>query len=77
MFNNFSIAFSYDGKRYDGQIKPLSTGLQRGLPTSFQVILNHVYCGLIRRRGVDWETDSPKCAVMVEVIGNHISDWYE
>jgi hypothetical protein len=26
---------------------------------------------------LDWETDSPKCAIMVDVIGNHIYDWYE
>jgi hypothetical protein len=77
MFNQFPINFRYDGRQYNGQIKPLHTGLQKGLPTSFQVILNHVYCGLIRRRGIDWETDSPKCAVMVDVIGNHIYEWYE
>ena len=77
MFNPFPIAFRYDGKQYNGQIKPLQTRRQQGLPTSFQVFLNHVYCGLLRRKGVEWETDSPKCAVMVEVIGNHIYDWYE
>jgi hypothetical protein len=77
MFSKFPIAFSYDGKQYSGQIKPLETGLQHGLPTSFQVFLNHVYCGLIKRKGVDWETDSPKCAFMVEAIGNQIYDRYE
>ena len=76
MFNQFPINFRYDGKQYNGQIRPLHTGLQQGLPISFQVFLNHVYCGLIRRRGTEWETDSPKCAVMVEVIGNHIYDRY-
>jgi len=77
MFNQFPINFRYDGKQYDGQIRPLQTELQRRLPTSFQVFLNHVYCGLIRRKGFEWETDSPKCAVMVDVIGNHIDNWYE
>ena len=77
MFNKFPIAFRYDGKQYNGEIKPLQTGLQQGLPTTFQVFLNHVYCGLVRRRGAEWETDSPKCAVMVDVIGNNIYDWYE
>ncbi|HET6254015.1 MAG TPA: hypothetical protein VFE32_08070 [Puia sp.] len=75
MFNKFPITFRYDGKQYNGQVKPLQTG-QR-LPTLFQVFLNNVYCGLVRKKGVDWETDSPKCAVMVEVIGNNIEDWYE
>jgi hypothetical protein len=32
---------------------------------------------LVKRRGTDWETDSPKCAIMVDTIGNHIYDWYE
>jgi hypothetical protein len=77
MFNRFPIAFRYDGKQYNGQIKPQATGLQQGLPISFQVYLNNVYFGLIRRKGVEWETDSPKCAIMVEVIGNRIYDWYE
>jgi hypothetical protein len=77
MFNKFPIAFRYDGKQYNGQIKPLETGLQQGLPTSFQVFLNNVYFGLIRRKGVEWETDSPKCAIMVDEIGNRIYDWYE
>jgi hypothetical protein len=77
MFNKFPITFNYDGIRYCGQIKPLATGLQQGLPTAFQVFLNNVYCGLVKRRGVEWETDSPKCAIMVDVIGNHIYDWYE
>ncbi|HTR31345.1 MAG TPA: hypothetical protein VMH27_18865 [Puia sp.] len=77
MFNKFPIAFRYDGKQYNGKIQPLQTGLQQGLPTIFQVFLNNVYCGLVRRRGVEWETDSPKCAIMVDVIGNHIYDWYE
>jgi hypothetical protein len=76
MFNQFPINFRYDGKQYNGQIRPLHTGLQQGLPVSFQVFLNHVYCGLIQRRGTEWETDSPKCAVMVDVIGNHIYDRY-
>ena len=76
MFNQFPINFRYDGKQYNGQIRPLHTGLQHGLPISFQVFLNRVYCGLIRRRGTEWETDSPKCAVMVDVIANHIYDRY-
>jgi len=77
MFNKFPIAFRYDGRQYNGQIQPLATGLQQGLPTVFQVFFNHVYFGLVKRRGVEWETDSPKCAIMVDVIGNHIYDWYE
>jgi len=77
MFNKFPIHFTYDGIQYRGEIKPLQTGLQHRIPTSFQVVLNNVYCGLVRRRGADWETDSPKCAIMVDVIGNHIYDWYE
>jgi len=77
MFNKFPISFSYDGKQYRGEIKPLQAGLQNRMPTSFQVILNNVYYGLVKRKGADWVTDSPKCAIMVETIGNHIYDWYE
>ena len=77
MFNNFPIDFSYDGKQYSGRITPLQTGLQNGIPVSFQVFLNNVYCGLVKRKGTEWETDSPKCAVLVDVIGNRIYDWYE
>jgi len=77
MFNKFPIQFNYDGKHYSGSIQPLQTGLQHRIPTSFQVFLNNVYYGLVRRRGTDWETDSPKCAIMVEIIGNHIYDRYE
>ena len=77
MFNRFPISISYDGVRYDGEIRPLQTGIQHRIPTTFQVVLNHVYYGMVKRRGADWETDSPKCAVLVETIGNHIYDWYE
>jgi hypothetical protein len=77
MFNKFPISFSFDGKQYRGEIRPLGKTLQNRVPTIFQVFLNHVYYGLVKRSGVDWETDSPKCACMVETIGNHIYDWYE
>jgi hypothetical protein len=76
MFNKFSISFNFDGVHYNGEIKPLQTGLQHRIPTAFQVVLNHVYCGQVKRRGADWETDSPKCAIMVDAIGNQIYDWY-
>jgi hypothetical protein len=36
MFNQFPIAFEYDGRQYNA----------------------------IRRRSVDWETDSPKCGAL-------------
>jgi hypothetical protein len=77
MFNKFPIHFSFDGKQYRGEIKPLQTGVQHRMPTAFQVFLDHVYCGLIKRRGEDWETDSPKCAILVNPIGHQIEDWYE
>jgi len=77
MFNKFPIQFNYDGKHYSGNIQPLQTGLQHRIPTAFQVFLNNVYYGLVKRRGTDWETDSPKCAIMVDIIGNHIYDRYE
>ncbi|HEV2483850.1 MAG TPA: hypothetical protein VGS79_29500 [Puia sp.] len=77
MFNKFPIHFTYDGISYRGEIKPLHTGLQHRIPTTFQVVLNNAYCGLVRRKGTSWETDSPKCAIMVDIIGNHIYDYYE
>ena len=77
MFNKFPIHFSFDGKQYRGEIKPLQTGAQHRRPTAFQVFLNNVYCGLIKRRGEGWETDSPKCAILVNPIGNQIESWYE
>jgi len=77
MFDKFPIHFSYDGVHYQGEVKPLQAGVQNRMPTTFQVVLNNVYCGLVKRRGSDWETDSPKCAVMVDTIGNEIYDWYE
>ena len=77
MFNKFPISFYFDGKQYDGQIQPLSIGVQNRIPTNFQVFLNHVYYGLVKRKGDDWETDSPKCAIMVKTIANHIYDRYE
>lgn len=76
MFNRFTIHFDFEGKQYRGEIQPLQTGAQNRKPTAFQVFLNHVYCGLIRRRGEGWETDSPKCAVLVRPIGYQIEDWY-
>ena len=77
MFNKFPINFKYDGREYHGQIQPLQTGLQHRIPTAFQVFLNNVYYGLVKRRGTDWETDSPKCAIMVDIIANQIYDRYE
>jgi hypothetical protein len=32
---------------------------------------------LIRRMGDRWETDSPKCAILVRPISYQIEDWYE
>lgn len=77
MFNKFPIDFTYDGVRYHGQIQPLQTGLQHRIPTAFQVFFNNAYYGLVKRRGVDWETDSPKIAILVDKIGNQIYNWYE
>ncbi|HXB07117.1 MAG TPA: hypothetical protein VNW04_08375 [Puia sp.] len=77
MFNKFPIQFNYDGKHYSGLIQPLQTGIQHRIPTAFQVFLNNVYYGQVKRKGVDWETDSPKCAFMVDIIGNQIYDRYE
>jgi hypothetical protein len=77
MFNQFPIDFYYDGKYYKGQIKPLLAGAEKRKPTLFQVFLNQVYYGLVRQTHSGWETDSPKCAVMMNTIGNHIYDWYE
>ncbi|MHA4806691.1 hypothetical protein ACX0G9_01225 [Flavitalea flava] len=77
MFNNFPITFNYDGKEYRGEIKPMSTGIEKRQPTRFQVYLNNVYYGLLQRRGAKWETDSPKCAFMVDKISNHIHGWYD
>lgn len=76
MFNKFPINFNYDGKQYSGSIQPLQTGLQHRIPTSFQVVLNNAFYGLVKRKGPDWETDSPKCAFMVKIIGSYIYDWY-
>jgi len=77
MFNKFSIDFFYDGRHYQGQVQPLQAGVQNRIPTSFQVFFNNMYYGLVKRRGTSWETDSPKCAIMVDKIGNHIYSWYE
>jgi hypothetical protein len=77
MFNKFPIDFSFDGKQYRGEIKPLLAGAQHRKPTAFQVYFNNVYCGLVKRKGESWETDSPKCAILVRPIGRQIEDWYE
>jgi len=77
MFNKFPIEFNYDGIQYHGQVQPLQAGVQNRMPTSFQVFFNNVYYGLVKRRGTDWETDSPKIAIMVDKIGNHIYSRYE
>lgn len=77
MFNKFPISFDFDGIQYHGEIKPLQTGIQHRRPTAFQVFINNVYCGLMKRRGEGWETDSPKCAILVRPISHQIEDWYE
>jgi hypothetical protein len=77
MFNRFPISFTYDGRQYSGEIQPLQTGLQNRMPTTFQVFFNHMYYGSVKRKGAEWETDSPKCAIMVDTIGNLIYDRYE
>ncbi|HVU59024.1 MAG TPA: hypothetical protein VHD83_28375 [Puia sp.] len=76
MFNRFPIHFSFEGKQYRGEIQPLQAGAQNRKPTAFQVFLDHVYCGSIRRRDDRWETDSPKCAILVRPISYQIEDWY-
>jgi hypothetical protein len=77
MFNKFPINFSFDGRSYHGLVKPLTTGVQNRKPTSFQVFLNNSYCGVIQRKNDRWETDSPKCAIMVDTLAARIYDWYE
>ena len=76
MYNRFPIQFKFDGRQYRGEIKPLTAGIQNRKPVKFQVFLNNIYYGDIRRNEDNWETDSPKCAIMVETLGNHIYDWY-
>jgi len=76
MQNKFPIRFQFDGRNYLGQIKPLKSDSGKNNPTNFQVFLNNVYFGEIKRRGIKWETDSPKCAIMVDTIGNHIDGYF-
>lgn len=77
MFNKFPINFSFDGRSYKGLVKPLTTGVQHRMPTTFQVFFNNSYYGVVQRKGGQWETDSPKCAVMVDSIADQIYDWYQ
>ena len=77
MFNKFPIDFYFDGRYYQAQIKPLIPVSKDRIPNAFQVFLNHLYYGELRRRGSRWESDSPKCAMMAENIGNSIREWYE
>jgi hypothetical protein len=77
MFNKFPINFSYDGKQYRGEVKPLSMGVENRFPTKFQVFLNNVYCGSVQRTGRRWETDSQKCVVMMDQISDHIHAWFD
>jgi hypothetical protein len=72
MLSKFPIHFQFDGRSYLGQIQPLKSNTGGNMPTNFQVFLNNIYCGEIKRKGSKWETDSPKCAIMVDTIGNHI-----
>lgn len=77
MFNKFPINFNYDGKQYRGEVRPLSTGMEKRIPTRFQVFLNNIYYGSVQRSGAHWETDSLKCGVLMDKIGHHIYDWYD
>ena len=77
MFNKFPINFSFDGRSYKGLVKPLVTGGQNRKPTAFQIFVNNSYYGVIQQKGMRWETDSPKCAVMVDTIVDRIYDWYQ
>ena len=76
MPNRFPIDFYFDGKYYQAQVKPLIPETKEKFPTTFQVYLNHIYYGDLRRKGLEWESDSPKCAIFAENIGNSISEWY-
>jgi hypothetical protein len=76
MQSNFPIRFQFDGRNYLGQIKPLKSDSGNNNPTNFQVFLNNVYFGEIKRKGFKWETDSPKCAIMVDTIGSHIDGYF-
>jgi|GEM_PF-598904 hypothetical protein len=77
MITKFPIDFYFDGKHYRGEIKPLATEKKLSrFPTIFQIYLNHTYRGEIKRRGFNWETNSPACAMMMDVLGNCINDWY-
>ena len=77
MFNKFPINFSFEGRSYQGLVKPLATGIQNRIPTSFQVFVNNTYYGLMKRKEDRWETDSPKCAIIMDTLGNEIYDWYQ
>ncbi len=77
MYNKFPIKFNDDGKQYIAEIKPLSTRMEKNLPTRFEVSMNNIYYGLVQRSGESWETNSPKCGFILEKIGHHISNWYD
>jgi glyoxylate carboligase len=77
MFNQFPINFFFEGRSYKGLVKPLATGVQNRIPTSFQVFINNTYYGLMKRKEDSWETDSPKCAILKDTLGNQIYDWYQ
>jgi hypothetical protein len=76
MSTKFPINFYDDGKQYLVEIKPLSRRMEK-LPTRFEVFMNNMYYGLVQRSGDNWETNSPKCEIVLGKIGHQISNWYD
>jgi hypothetical protein len=76
MFNRFSISFDFEGRQYNGEVKPLLAGVKNRKPTIFQVFMNRLYYGQVNMTETGWETNSPKCAFMLNKIGNQIMNWY-
>lgn len=75
--DTFDIAFDMEGKHYKGWVTPSNKLNDKGLPTSFHVVLDEVFFGNVSNDGNTWTVDEWRPENLVQQVGKFIEEWYE
>lgn len=70
----FDIAFQFEGKEYKGWARPSGKKTGGDNSTSYHVVLNGVFFGIVSFNDDQWETDSQREHGLVQKVGEQIAN---
>lgn len=72
----FPINFTYHGVRYEGCISPGEILPGNG-PGSYEVVLNNVYFGNMKKNDRHWEVNERRPPELAELVGFCIDNYFQ